>query len=417
VEERRTDVVIVGAGIGGLACARMLQKAGHKIVLVEAQPAIGGRLQTDAVDGFLMDRGFQVVPLAYPAAEEMLDYDELAMKRFPPGVRIRAGGRFHILADPLREPRYFLRTISSSIGSVGDRFLLLKLARQVSTIDLERIFSQPEQLVEDFWRDYGFSRKMVTQFLRPFMAGICLDPEVRVTSRFFKFMVRMFGQGDAAVPARGMGAIPAYLARDIAPDALLLNSRVQRLEGTSVHLQSGKKVSARAVVLAADGPETARLLGKRPDMQSCREVCFYYGADQPPVRAPFLTLNGEEFGIVNSVNFPSMVASDYAPAGKSLISAVVPGHPEMDSEEMETTVRGELTDWFGPSVSEWKLLRTYTIEHALPRPEVPSPDPFQAPIAVGEGIFNCSEYGTMPATQWALMSASRVAEAVRAYLS
>ena len=54
------DCIIVGAGLAGLACGRTLAAAGRRVRLIEAASQPGGRVATDTVDGFRIDRGFQV---------------------------------------------------------------------------------------------------------------------------------------------------------------------------------------------------------------------------------------------------------------------------------------------------------------------------------------------------------------------
>jgi phytoene dehydrogenase-like protein len=412
-----TDIIIVGAGPAGLTCARSLHKYGRQAVILEAEDRIGGRLQTDSEEGYLFDRGFQVLQLAYPAAQQLLDYTVLDLHRFPPGVRIRSGGKFRILADPLRRPKHFLQTLTSGIGTTADRLRLIRLARQTSRPALEDIFIGKELTVLDFLRNYGFSQAMIEQFFRPFMAGVCLDPKIRTSHRFLLFVLRMFTLGDVAVPADGMAEIPKQIAADLPPDTVRLNTPVEKVEKGRVHLQSGETITSEVIILATSAPATARLLGGTPLAESCRELCLYYSADKAPFEEPFLTLNGEGSGLINSVNFPSMVAPNYAPANTNLISVVVPGFPHSNGEEIEIKVRRELTQWFGDQADDWKYLRAYEINHALPRVQPPTPNPFDFEPHLGDGLFDCGESRTLPAIQWALQAGHKTATSVNTYLS
>ena len=114
---------------------------------------------------------------------------------------------------------------------------------------LEQLFTADEALVEQYLSDYGFSRAMIDKFFKPFMAGICLDPQIRVTSRFLCFVLRMFTQGDAAIPALGMGEIPRQLAASIPEEQILCKTRVKKLEGNSVVLEDSTTISAKAVIV------------------------------------------------------------------------------------------------------------------------------------------------------------------------
>src|SRR6267378_5407065 len=115
------DVLIVGAGFAGLCCARELQAKGISFQILEASDGIGGRARTDAVDGFLLDRGFQVLLTAYPEAKRLLNYTALRLHSFEPGVLIRAGGGFHRVADPWRLPSAMLSTLAAPVGTVADK--------------------------------------------------------------------------------------------------------------------------------------------------------------------------------------------------------------------------------------------------------------------------------------------------------
>ncbi len=81
----RPDVLIVGAGLSGLSCALWLHEGGLSVLVLEASDGIGGGVRTDEVEGFLLDRGFQVFLMAYPEAQRVLDYGALDFKPFYPG--------------------------------------------------------------------------------------------------------------------------------------------------------------------------------------------------------------------------------------------------------------------------------------------------------------------------------------------
>ena len=414
--EQNHEVVIIGAGVAGLTCARTLSKAGRDVLIVESSSTIGGRLKTDIVDGFRLDRGFQVLQSAYPEAQSLLDYEELELKAFPAGARIRFDGQFHIVADPWRKPSHFFSTLVFPIGSLADRIKLIGLVREVCSMDIEDIFRGEERLAYDYLETYGFSQEFIEHFFKPFLAGVCLDPEIRVTQRFLLFVLRMFAQGDAAIPAHGMHEIPRQLARDLAPGSFLFNNRVQRIGEDHVVLADGMKIMAETIVLATPEHETTRLLGRPAPRSIAQEYCLYFSADAPPVSDPFLTLNGEGKGLINSVTFPSLVSPEYAPAGKVLVAAVVPGFHGLTMHEIEGAVRQELTGWFGSQVESWRNLKNYHVHNALPIPKIPSNNPYTFNPRVDKNLFTCSELESLPAIQWALYSGERAAHAVANYL-
>ncbi len=406
------DVVIVGGGLAGLSCARHLLDSGISFRLLEASNRIGGRVKTDRVDGFLLDRGFQVLQTAYPVARRTLVNYPLKLKRFPPGVVIHRENRFYTLADPRRCPKYFWETLTAPVGTMADRLRMVKMARSVCRGSDESLFQGPESTAMAFLEASGFSEKMIRSFFIPFFGGVCLDPQIRASSRVFQYVFRMFATGDAALPENGMEAIPRHISLSIPTERILTGARVDRVAEGKVVLQNGQEWHARTVVLATEGPEVQRLLGRCDPIGSVGETCLYFSTNQLPIKEPFLVLNGDGKGPVNNVAFPSMVSPAYAPPGRHLVCVVVLGLPPGDAAEMESHVREQLGEWFGPMVCKWRHLKTYLIRHALPQQLPPTSDPTVPHPAVGPGIFVCGEYGSLPGIQWAMLSGHHTAETV-----
>ena len=405
-------VIIVGAGLAGLSCARRLMEDDIPFLILEADHRIGGRLKTDTLDGFILNHGFQVLQTAYPEARRVLNYDRLGLKPFAPGAIIRIDERFHKIADPWRYPRELWHTLSAPIGTMADRLRMIRLTLNVRRGTPSRIFQKQDMPTMEFLRSKGFSEKIIQRFLKPFFAGVCLDPEINASSRVFQYIFRIFAEGDVALPDEGMAAIADQLMQDLPIDRIRTASRVASIHPGGVVLESGKAIDGRAVVLATEGPETARLTGTPKLSGSRGEICLYFAAKQPPIDEPYLVLNGEGTGWVNSLTVPSIVAPNYALAGQHLISVVVIGHLNIDDRSVEVVVREELTQWFGPEVNDWRHLKTYRIVHALPDQSPPMPDPSQRSAEKIAGIYVCGEYGSVPGIQWALLSGRQVAEKV-----
>jgi phytoene dehydrogenase-like protein len=406
------DVIIVGAGLAGLSCARRLKEDDIPFLVLEADQRIGGRLKTDELDGFILNHGFQVLQTAYPEARRVLNYDQLELKSFAPGAMIRLGGKFYRIADPRRRPWDLWSTIKAPIGTPLDRLRTIRLAHKLRQSTVAEIFQKPDMPTVEFLRAEGFSEKIIQKFFKPFFAGVCLDPEIKTSSRVFRHIYRVFAEGDAALPSRGMAAITRQLAEGLPGKRIRTGSRVQSIAGGEVVLDTGERIKGHAVVLATEGPETARLLRDRQPVASQGEWCLYFSAKEAPVAEPYLILNGEDTGLINSLTVPSIVAPTYAPAGRHLISVVVIGHIEADEATVETTVRQELTDWFGPEVADWRHVKSYRISHALPSQLSPMPDPTAAAAPLSPGLFVCGEYGSVPGIQWAMLSGRRIAEAI-----
>lgn len=200
------------------------------------------------------------------------------------------------------------------------------------------------------------------------------------------------------------------------PERILTGVRADRVSEGKVVLENGRVWRTQTVVLATEGPEVRRLLGRSDPIGSVSETCLYFSTNQPPIEEPFLVLNGDGKGPINNVAFPSMVSKAYAPPGQHLASVVVLGLPPGDAAGIESPVRAQLGEWFGPMVRRWRHLKTYLIRHALPHQFPPTPDPTAPQPAVGLGIFVCGEYGSLPGIQWAMLSGHRTAETVLSHL-
>ena len=406
-------VLVVGAGVAGLACAARLHGAGVPVEIFEASDAVGGRVRTDRVDGFLLDRGFQVFLTAYPEARDLLDYGALDLGRFRPGALVRLEQRFHRVGDPLRRPLDALAALRAPIGSLVDKLRVGRLRVGVTRPSLKEILARPElparAALQDRW---GFSERMIERFFRPFLGGVFLERELRTSSRLLEFVLRCFSVGHAALPARGMGEVPAQLEAHLPEGTVHLGTRVASVAEGSVALESGERREARAVVVATDGPEAARLLPELAHPGSRATATLYYAADAPPVREPILLLNGDEGGPVNHAAVLTAVAPSYAPADHALFQASVLEPLPEDDEALERSVRRQLGDWFGSPVERWRHLRTDRIAHALPEQAPPSLSPPDRPVRVEAGLYVAGDHRSTASLNGALASGRRAAAAV-----
>jgi phytoene dehydrogenase-like protein len=406
------DVIIIGAGLAGLSCARVLHQAGVPFVLLEASDGVGGRVRTDLVEGFRLDRGFQVLQTAYPEARRVLDYPALDLKPFYPGALVFYDGRLHRVGDPLRQPQHLFSTVFSSIGTIADKLRVARLRWQVSQGSIEDLFRRPETSTLSTLKAQGFSNAMIERFFRPFFSTVFFDRELATSSRMFEFVFRVLAEGDTALPARGIGAIPAQLAEALPEGTIRTDSPVARVKEGKVISASGEVMEARTVVLATNGSETERLLGEGRAFATVDCTCLYFAANKSPVGEPTLVLDGENLGPVTNLAVVSNVAPSYAPPGQSLIQATVVGNPQMSDPELDVKSREQLTRWFGPEVGGWRLLRTYRITRALPDQKPPTPDPLAPPLRVNPWLFVCGEYQGLSSIHWAMVSGRRAAEAV-----
>jgi phytoene dehydrogenase-like protein len=409
-------VAIVGGGLAGLSCALSLREAGVEFRLSDADQRLGGRVQTDEVDGFRLDRGFQVLFDAYPECRRLLDYDALDLRPFKAGALVWRDGRFHRLVDPWRDPRGALLTLASGVGSLGDKLRVARLRRRLRRTALHEIWSAPERSIRSRLEAEGFSAPMIDGFLRPLFAGISLDPSLESSSRVFDFTFRMMAVGRSVLPARGMGAISEQLAKRLRPDWIATGRRVRAVARDGITTEAGERLPAAAVVVATEAPATAGLLEGFHAPPSRGVACLYFAAPQPPLEEALLALDGSGAGPVNNLCVPSLVAPTLAPPGQALVSATVLASHDPGGERLEGAVRDQLRTWFGGAVRGWRHLRTYRIAHAQPAQPPGSLDPPQRPVERSPGLFVCGDHRDNASINGALESGRRAAEAVLARL-
>lgn len=400
------DVIVVGAGLAGLAAASELQSTGRSVMVLEASDGPGGRVRTDQVDGFLLDRGFQILLTAYPEAQRFFDYAQLDLRAFLPGAAVRDSAGMHRLSDPFRRPKDLISTVRSPVGSLPDKLRTLQFRRAVCAGSLGELWARPETSAAERLRSAGFSSNMIDSFFGPLFAGITLDDELTGSSRMIEFVFRMLSQGDAAVPAKGMGELSNQLAARLG-DSIRYDAKVERVAGTQVQLSGGESRSAGAVIVATDMTAAAALV----DLNIAKwnsVTSLWFRTPVAPVADPVIVLNGAPRGAVNNLAVMSNVSSHYAPAGQHL---VVVSSPRVEPG-LVSAIETELGNWFDP-FGQWERLAVQEIPHA--QPELAPGTPHR-PATVGDGVFLAGDHRTDASINGALASGSRAALAAAEYL-
>lgn len=414
------DIIIIGAGLAGLACATYLARHQRSFLLLEASDRVGGLVRTDVEEGFLLDRGFQVFLTSYPEAKALLDYKALKLSAFRNGALVRVQDGFYSIADPWRAPLEAIKSLITPLATLADKYKLARMRTRILTEPLEQILSPFEEMTTaDYLAKEGFSDLFFHRFLCPFLGGVFLDPKLQTSSRVFEFVFRMFATGEAALPAGGMEAIPRQLAEKLPPGSVQTQSPVQSIQPlpngqVSLTLASGQTLTAKAVVVAVSAPGAARLLPELVVPQYQGVSCLYFAAEIPPEKEPVLILNGEGTGLINNVSVLSQVAPTYAPAGQALVSVSVLQCPE-DPECLLSPVRQQLVEWFGEAVHQWRHLRTDVIREAVPFiPPGEAGRSLTQSVRHAPGVYLCGAYLEVPSINGALVSGRRAAEAVLA---
>ena len=406
----RVDVVIVGAGLAGLAAARHLHAKSFSVAILEAQDDVGGRVRTDIVDGFRLDRGFQILLTAYPELRRQVDLAALDLQTFDPGALVMLRGKSYMVSDPSRAPRTLLGTARAPIGSVADKAKIALLRARTLRGDPRELLRGQDLPTIVALRRAGFSQSMIDRFFRPLFGGIQLDPSLGTSRRMFDIIFRSLGEGDAAVPRLGMGSLPRQMAERL-PGLVHCNTTVASLDGRTVVTSDGRRVEARAVIIAADLPSARQLVSMR-ERASRRAGAVYFSADKAPTTSKAVILDGSGKGPVLNAAIMSNVTRSYAPSGKHLVVAAL---PDVIDGDLESVARDQLRSWWGSQVDAWHHLRTYRIAHA----GVEQRPPFSPKrnIALGNGVFVCGDHRDTGSLQGALYSGRRCGELVAGALA
>jgi glycine/D-amino acid oxidase-like deaminating enzyme len=409
------DVLVVGAGLAGLTCAIRLHEAGRHVRLLEASDGVGGRVRTDVVDGYRLDRGFQVLLTGYPAAQRWFRYDDLDLRPFSPGVVIRRGGAFHRLADPLQDPLRSVGAAFSPVVTIPDGLRLLAWRRHVTATAGQVLARSPQLPTQRLLDRKRFSEAVISSFFQPFLAGTFFDPDMTTSSRVTELVFRSFFQGGVSVPARGMQRLPEQLADRLPAGTVHLGARVEAVRDGEVAVAGGEPVQADHVVVATEGPVAAELLGAdtlghvAPGRGT---VTLWYAAERSPIGAPDLVLDADGSGPANNVAVMSDVAAPYAPEGASLVAVSTVGTDH--GTDVDRDVRRQLTGWYGGEVASWQLLRTDVIPYAQPRQDVEDLPTLAREVRVGDRTWVCGDHRDTASIQGALVSGRRCADAILA---
>ncbi|HYZ06654.1 MAG TPA: NAD(P)/FAD-dependent oxidoreductase, partial [Rubrobacter sp.] len=344
-------VIIVGAGLAGLTCAKVLRESGAEATVFEGSDGVGGRVRTDEQNGFLLDRGFQVYFTSYPVPKRHLDYEALDFRNFDPGAIIHRGTERSILSDPLRDPKALVPSLVSDAATFGDKVRTLSLVASAfpggGSAGRENGGTDTSTL--QYLKAAGLSGRYIGAFFRPFYGGITLNRELTTSARVLRFTLRMLATGSTVVPALGMGEISRQLASHLPEGAVRLNSPVEELlrEGERVVgvRSAGEEHEADAVVVATDAPAAGALTGEAVPEGSVGEVCMYYETDGLGSGKKLL-LNAEDGAFVNNAVEISNVSEKYAPPDRHLLYAVALTGLDLPDDELYRRGIEDLSRWY-----------------------------------------------------------------------
>ena len=389
----KPTITIIGAGISGLTAAVYLHQKNYNVQILEATDRVGGRIKTDCIDGFRLDRGFQVLLTDYPETKALLDYQKLNLKPFLPGATVLyEGGQFDI-ADPFRRPTALFATLFAPVGSLKDKIQTFWLKLKLVRISNSVIFKQPETDTYSQLKRYGFSQKMIDRFYKPFFSGIFLENELTTSSNMFDFVMKQFSTGDAAIPELGMEEIPKQLAALLPENSIQLNTKVRAIENKTIYLENGSQIDSDIILIATEAIGLAGNYIAQQKQQSHSVTTVYFEATKAPTNQAVVILNAAtNKKWVNNLTVMSNVSNKYAPDGKVLLSISYNGIPEIEDTIVAENMKAELKQWYGNQVDNWKMLKTYRIQYALPNQDSVSDELTITDMKINDNLFICGDH-------------------------
>lgn len=400
--QKQSPVIIIGAGLAGLACAVTLQRHNIPYLLIEKSDQAGGKLKTlNTSSGLLLDQGFQVLLTSYPELKHFIKLDKLDLKLFDSGALIYTSEGIRLLANPMLHPTHLLNESFSDLVSLKDKALVLKLVLQSHTHSPQNLNSTTTM---EFLKSFGFSEKFIELFWRPFLAGVFLDVNLEVEAEYFLFLLKNFSMGRVGVPRLGMQQIPLQMFRQLYPSSVKLNTAVSSFTAQEVVLENGETLKARAVVVAHN---PYLKLEPSDTENNFRGVVNYYFTTKDQLKWDrWLLLVPPQYGFkINNISIMSNVSEAYSILDEHLISVSVIG----SEDPGENVIRKELCQIAGADL-KLKFVNKFILNQALPKNFTKEDTVLQ------EGIYYCGDFLSSPSINGALKSGRLTAEKIYAQL-
>lgn len=383
-------VVVIGAGWAGMSAAIQLQKAGQEVIVLEAAERAGGRVQSDHIDGFTCDRGFQLINVRYPELAALNILDEIDFRSLDRAINVSVDDQLHRLGDPRQYP---FSVFDSATGSLLEKAALLRALAGKPRPD----YSIAEHLVAA-----GLG-KTYERVLRPFLRGVYLTELSNISAPAGLEIIKTFIAGKPGLPSRGAGALSEAMARRVSD--LRLGITVNSAKKGVVTTSNGE-IQASQIIVATDSTTAAQMLdlGSVPKMAGC--TTWYHSAASAPVTHGQLIVDGQNRGAAINTLVISNFIPEYAPSGKKLISSTT------DTGVTESEVRRHLATIYNCENRDWELIAKYEIPAALPIGANGITQPIQS--FVREGIYLAGDGQVSPSQNGALKSGRLAAMAALA---
>ncbi len=354
----KQNIAIIGAGVAGLTAALALEEKGYQATIYDQNSFVGGRVTSEKVDGYTLDVGFQVLLTAYPLAKKYLDYDKLDLIHFESGSKIVVNGKTFTIGDASRNISFLWSTLMAPIGTLNDKIKIFKLSKYLKSKAIDSIFENTEKTTLQYLKDYGFSEKIISSFFKPFFGGIFLEVDLDTSSRMFEFIFKMFSEGTAAIPKKGIKAISDQLASKLTSSTIVLNEPIHSIKGNSISLESGEQASFDFIIVTSHAEQLiSNLKGNHQDWKGTSTL--YFEIPKQSDTAKFIYLSAND-GLINSISFPEVNNE----IKKQLLSISIVKPFDFDENTLIQKIKTELEKDFG--IKNATYIRGYHIPKSLP---------------------------------------------------
>lgn len=401
----KPNIYIIGAGISGLIAAMVLEEKGHYPIILEKSDRVGGRLKTDIVKGYQLDRGFQVLLSAYPAAQKYLDYEQLQLQELKSGACIFKNNKAQLFGDPLRDASLLFPSILSGIAKPSDLLKIAKLTFRLKNKSLSSIFQEKEESTLEMLQKLGFSNQLIKEFFKPFFSGIFLENELITSSRMFHFVFKMFAEGNAFIPKTGIEAIPLQLKEKLQQTNFRFHTAVKTVNKKGIHLENGEVLNSDYTLIATDNK---KLIEPTKDEQLRWKSCqtLYFTSPKRMIEQSFIGLISQPGGIINNLFYHSSIEMAERKE-KELLSVTVVQKHQLSQRALIQKVKEELQLLCG--IESLEFLHMYDIKKALPHLHQLQYSPSKENSKPKEGIYVAGDHTANSSLNAAILSGEQAA--------
>lgn len=401
------EIIIIGTGIAGLSCAKILDKNHKRFIAFESESCVGGRISTDIVRDHILDRGFQVFVKGYPFYKNIIDIDKLVLYSFKPGSLIRINNQFHQVIDPFRDIISGMKSIFTPIGSFFDKVKILKL--RINLLFQNTKILNDNVSTYDYLKQKGFSDVIIKNFFIPFFGSVLLDNKLSTVKSTFETIYKAMSIDRIGLLENGIGDFPKSIYETLPKHQFSFNSKVTSVEDHKVVFDDGSSLTAETIVVATDGTTASDLTKVFEPPLYCSTTCLYFLTSKKIIEDPIIITNAGD-GLINTICCLTNINPNYSK--QNLISVNVNQiFPDISKNKLVEMIISELTSWF-PKGINFEFIKLYEIPNALPKL---TPVQFKSMKQIPQGkdgIYYCGDYLYGASVNDAIKSGVVVAESI-----